>query len=95
MHLVLEPSTVDPTTKSAQLAAVRVRPGQRVSVGAPVADLLVGRLGYPHLHFMMQRNNANVCAYAQSSEAAKRTIEAIARYPTSNVPGGQICVGKS
>jgi len=95
VYIVLEPSTVDPTTKATQLAAVRVRPGQRVSVGTPVADLLVGTLGYPHLHFMIQRNNQDVCAYAQSSEAAKRTIESIARYSTSNVPGGQICVGQS
>ena len=95
VYLVLEPSTVNPSTKATQLAAVRVRTGQRVSVGTPVADLLVGTLGYPHLHFMVQRNHSNVCAYAQSSESAKRTIEAIARYPTSSVPGGQICVGPS
>jgi hypothetical protein len=95
VNLVIEPSTTDPALKNAQLAAVRVRAGQNVSVGSPVADLLVGTLGYPHLHYMVERGNVDVCAYAHSSEAAKRTIEAIARYPNSTVPGGQVCVGQS
>jgi hypothetical protein len=94
VNLVLEPSSADPALKAAQLAAVRVRAGQAVSAGTPVADLLVGTLGYPHLHYMVERGNANVCAYAHSSEAAKRTIEAIARYPNGNVPGGQVCAGQ-
>ena len=94
VDLVLEPSTSDPTLKAAQLAAVRVHEGQTVSVGTPVAELLVGTLGYPHLHYMVERGTSIVCAYAHSSEAAKRTIEAIARYPNSTVPGGQICVGQ-
>ena len=95
VDLVLEPSTSDPALKAAQLAAVRVHEGQTVSAGTPVADLLVGTLGYPHLHYMVERGTSTVCAYAHSSEAAKRTIEAIARYPNSTVPGGQICVGQT
>ncbi|MBI5439652.1 MAG: M23 family metallopeptidase [Deltaproteobacteria bacterium] len=94
VSLVFEPSTSDPGLKAAQLAAIRVREGQVVAVGTPVADLLVGTLGYPHLHYMIWRNNADVCGYAHSSEGAKRIIETVARYPRSNVPGGRICVGQ-
>jgi hypothetical protein len=93
VDLNLEPSTADPAMKAAQLAAVRVHEGETVAVGTPLAELLVGTLGYPHLHYMVERGRGNVCAYAHSSEAAKRTIEAIARLPNSTVPGGQICVG--
>jgi hypothetical protein len=93
VDLNLEPSTADPAMKAAQLAAVLVHEGETVSVGTPLADLLVGPLGYPHLHYMVERGRGNVCAYAHSSQAAKRTIEAIARLPNSTVPGGQICVG--
>ena len=94
VYLVLEPSSTDTATKAAQLAAVRVQPGQQVGVGTQVADLLVGTLGYPSLHYMVIRGNVNVCAYSHSSEAAKRTIETIAHLPNGNVPGGQICVGQ-
>ena len=93
VNLVLEPGTADPALKAAQLAAVRVRAGQTLTIGSPVADLLVGSLGYTHLHYMVERGNANVCAYAHSSEAAKRTFEKFIVYPSSNVPGGQVCVG--
>ena len=94
VNLVLEPSTADPALKVAQLAAVRVQVGQIVSVGTPMANLLVGTLGYPHLHYMAERGNINVCVYPYSSESAKRMLEAIKGYPNSNVPGGQICVGQ-
>ncbi len=95
IDLVLEPGTVDPALKAAQLAGVRVQTGQTVSIGTPVADLFVGSLGYTHLHFMVERGNTNVCAYAHSSESAKRTIESFIALPNSTVPGGQICVGPS
>jgi hypothetical protein len=94
VDLVLEPGTADPALKAAQIAAVRVQAGQVVSAGSAVADLLIGTLGYPHLHYMVERGTANVCAYAHSSESAKRTIESFIAYPNSNVPGGQICVGQ-
>ena len=92
VNLVLS-RTAHPALKAAQLAAVRVRAGQTLTIGSPVADLLVGSLGYTHLHYMVARGNANVCAYAHSSEAAKRTFERFIAYPNSNVPGGQVCVG--
>jgi murein DD-endopeptidase MepM/ murein hydrolase activator NlpD len=95
VSLALEPSTVDPALKSAQRAAVLVEVGQEVAAGTPVADLLVGSLGYPHLHYMVMRGSTRVCAYAHSSEAARRTMEAIAALPGSTVPGGQICVVES
>ena len=94
VDLVLEPGTVDPALKAAQLAAVRVQVGQTVSVGTPVVDLFVGSLGYPHLHYMVERGRSTVCAYANSSESAKRTIESFVTMLNSNVPGGQICVGQ-
>lgn len=94
VNLVLEPGTADPALKSAQRAAVLVTQGQTVAAGTPVADLMVGTLGYPHLHHMVERNRQTVCAYAHSSEAARRMFQDIARLPNSNVPGGNICYGQ-
>jgi len=93
--LVLEPGTTDPAFKSAQLAAVRVSPGQNVSVGTHVADLLVGTLGYPHLHYMVSRGNQNVCAYKYSSGVAKSIFDEIAATrPNNYLPDGNICYGQ-
>ena len=94
VHLVLEPGTVDPTLKTAQLAAVLVSVGQDVEVGAPVADLMVGMLGYPHLHYMVEHNGEAVCAYAHSSEAAQETFVSLSNLPGSNLPDGNICYGQ-
>lgn len=93
VHLVLEPGTADPNLKAAQMANVLVTAGREVSVGTPVANLLVGTSGYPHLHYMLFRNDAAVCAYEHSSDAAKRIFERIARLPGGNLPGGNICSG--
>jgi murein DD-endopeptidase MepM/ murein hydrolase activator NlpD len=92
VNLILEPGTADPATRTAQRAAVLVDRGDEVGAGDPIADLLVGNLGYPHLHYMVMKGNAAVCAYANSSEAAKRVFETIAAKPGSSVPGGRICV---
>lgn len=90
--LALEPDTADPALKARQLAAVKVRVGQEVAVGTPVADLFVGSADYPHLHYMVMRGRSNVCAYDHSSAVARGIIETIASYPDGNVPGGRICV---
>jgi hypothetical protein len=95
VNLCLEPGTTDPALKSAQLAAVRVSPGQDVSVGTHVADLLVGTLGYPTLHYMVSRGDQNVCAYKYSSGVAKSTFDEIAATrPNNYLPDGNICYGQ-
>lgn len=93
VHLVLEPGTAAPDLKAAQIANVLVAKGSEVVVGTPVANLLVGTLGYPHLHYMLFKSGAAVCAYEHSSEAAKRIFERIARLSGSNLPDGNICYG--
>jgi len=95
VNLCLEPGTTDPALKSAQLAAVRVSPGQDVSVGTHVADLLVGTLGYPHLHYMVMRGDQNVCPYKYSSGVAKSIFDEIAATrPNNYLPDGNICYGQ-
>ncbi|HVP13545.1 MAG TPA: M23 family metallopeptidase [Phycisphaerae bacterium] len=94
VHLVLEPSTADQAMRTAQLAAILVSEGQDVAVGTPVADLLVGTLGYPHLHYMVERNGEMVCAYAYSSDAARAVFVGLASLPGSSLPDGNICYGQ-
>jgi hypothetical protein len=93
VSLVLEPGDDDPAIKAAQLAAILVSEGQELAVGAPVADLVVGSLGYPHLHYMVHREGEAVCAYAHSSDAAKATFVGLAGLPDSSLPDGNICYG--
>lgn len=94
VSLVLEPSTVDPAVRTAQLAAFLLREGDEVAVGTPVADLLVGTLGYPHLHYMVEHDGEAVCAYAHSSDAARAVFEGLAALPGSSLPDGNICYGQ-
>lgn len=94
VDLVLEPSAADPALRSAQLGAILVSEGEEVNVGTPVADLLVGPLGYPHLHYMVEHNGQAVCAYAHSSDAAKAVFHNLASLPGSNLPDGNICYGQ-
>ncbi len=94
VHLVLEPSTIDADVRAAQSQAVFVTQGEAVDVGTPIADLLVGTLGYPHLHYMIERNDAAVCAYEHSSAAARQTFEDLSELPGSNLPDGNICYGQ-
>lgn len=92
VSLVLEPGTSDPETKTAQRNAMLLAERQTVAPGDPVADLLVGELGHPHLHFMVRRGNATVCAYAHSSSQAQGIFEEIVRsHPNSYLPNGRIC----
>ncbi|HOW96514.1 MAG TPA: hypothetical protein P5567_03070 [Kiritimatiellia bacterium] len=94
VSLVLEPSTADPVVKTNQLNAVHVSEGQGVGVGTPVADLIVGALGYPHLHYMVMRGDEFVCPYGYSSPAAQAIFESLAGLPGSSLPDGNICYGE-
>jgi murein DD-endopeptidase MepM/ murein hydrolase activator NlpD len=94
VYLVLEPSTTDSVTKANQLAAIHVIEGDDVDVGTPIAELLVGNLGYPHLHYMVMRDGDLVCAYGYSSPAAQAIFETLAQIPESNLPDGNICYGQ-
>lgn len=95
LSLVLEPSTTDTALKDAQRAAIKVKVGQVISTGDVITDLLVGDLGYPHLHFMLTENGKEVCPYSNSSDAAKRIFETIvSRGINNNLPDGNICYGE-
>jgi hypothetical protein len=59
-----------------------------------VADLLVGTLGYPHVHYMVELDGEAVCAYAHSSDVARATFEMVAALPGSSLPDGNICYGQ-
>jgi len=93
VNLVLEPSTIDSAIRAEQLSAIMVSEGQEVAVGTPIADLLVGTLGYPHLHYMVLQNGEPVCAYAQSSATATAVFDGLAQLPASNLSDGNICYG--
>jgi murein DD-endopeptidase MepM/ murein hydrolase activator NlpD len=94
VNMVLEPGSADADTQAAQLAAISVREGQQIEVGAPIADLLVGPLGYPHLHYMVSSNDVAVCPYTQSSDAARAIFTTLAALPRSSLPDGNICYGE-
>ena len=90
---LVEPSTADPAMKTAQLNAIHVTEGHAVGPGTPVADLLVGSLGYPHLHYMIMRGPDSVCPYGYSSPAAQAILEGSClrgRY----TPDGNLCYGE-
>ena len=93
VNLVLEPSTVDPALRTAQESAILVNENQELAVGTPVADLLVGTLGYPHLHYMVLRSGQAVCAHEHSSDAARAVFESLTGSPGSSLPDGNICFG--
>lgn len=88
--MVIEPSTLDEQLKANQIAAVQVVVGQSVATGDEITDLLIGDLGYPHLHFMLERDGNVVCAYKFSSDSAKALFEAIPKVSQSD---GFICYG--
>jgi hypothetical protein len=94
VSLVFEPS-FDPTLlgyealKTAQINAIKVKVGDSVEPGSPIGELLVGSLGYPHLHYMVQRDGSPVCAYQYSSTAAQAIFDPIAKTGESS---GSICI---
>lgn len=93
--LVIEPGTSDEWLKAAQLNSVLVREDETVSKGQPVADLLVGEHGYPHLHYMILQNDRAVCAYPVSSANARQIFDQIVRTrPGNTLPDGNICYGE-
>lgn len=94
VNLVLEPSTADPDLRTAQLNAILVSEGEDVVVGTHVADLLIGTLGYPHLHYLVEHLGQIVCAYPNSSAAAQAVFDDLAALPGSNLPDGNICYGE-
>jgi len=83
--LVFEPGTANEGTKAAQMSAMKVQAGQLVEIGQEIGDLIVGELGYPHLHYMPMRNGQAVCAYSYSSDAAKRIFDDIATRSSSAI----------
>lgn len=89
--LVLEPGTNDNAVISAQIEAVEVTTDQTVNLGDEIADLLIGDLGYPHLHYMLLRNGEDVCAYKYSLESAKQIFE---DFPKTDISDGYICYGE-
>lgn len=94
VNLVFEPSTVDAGVKAAQQAAIDVVVGQEVRLGDRIGDLLVGTLGYPHLHYMVLMNDVPVCAHAHSSAAAQLVFEELRDTRVgNNLPDGNICFG--
>ena len=76
---------MDPALEAAQIAAIHVAAGQVVELGQPVGTLLVGDLGYPHLHFMLLRDDVPTCAYTYSSATARGIFEAIAARSASEI----------
>ncbi len=75
------------------MAAIQVSEGPEAAVGTPVTDLMIGTLGYPHLHYMVEHNGATVCAYAHSSDAGKAAFAGLSGLPGSSLPDGNICSG--
>ncbi len=77
VFLVVEPGTADSETKSNQIDALQVEEDQIVEQEEVIGELLVGELGYPHLHFMMYKDDECVCAYSYASSAAKQIFDEI------------------
>jgi len=95
VSLVIEPGTNDEQIIDNQINAVHVTIDQEVKPGDDIADLLVGDLGYPHLHYMVIKNEEAICAYQYSSLTAKQIFEDIADTRiNNNLPDGNICYGQ-
>ena len=92
LFLVVEPGTANSDTKSYQLDALQVEENQIVTKGEVIGELLVGELGYPHLHFMMYKDDECVCAYSYASSAAKQIFdEIIAERENNSFFNGNVC----
>jgi murein DD-endopeptidase MepM/ murein hydrolase activator NlpD len=78
VNFVIEPSTTSTTTKNQQQASLSVAVDQTVTVGDRIGYLIVGELGYPHLHYMLSVDNQTVCAHHHSTTAAQATFNTIA-----------------
>ena len=92
VFLVIEPGTVDDILRSDQMDALLVKEGQIIERGEVIGNLLVGELGYPHLHLMMNEGDKCVCAYLYSSPTAKQIFdEIIANRESNTLNNGNIC----
>jgi len=92
--LVIEPGTTDEWVKTSQRNAVLVQEGDTVYKSQYITDLLVGEQGYPHLHYMILRDDVPVCAYLYSSTIARQMFENIRLTRSdNNLPDGNICYG--
>jgi hypothetical protein len=96
VYLVFEPSTTSSATKAQQTAAITVKTGDTVAVGTVIGTLLVGELGYTHLHYWLEdAAQGPVCAYSYSSGAARTIFETLRNTRTNNsLPDGKICYGQ-
>jgi len=96
VSLVFEPGTTSGTLKTQQIAALRVKKGDRVAVGTVIGTLLVGEQGYTHIHYMLSDRTGKhpLCVYAYSSTAARTIFNTLKNTLTNNfLPDGNICYG--
>ena len=78
-----------------QLEALRVVEGQVVHTGDTLGDLLVGRLGYPHIHLLLNINRRDYCPYNYSSVQAKEIYDMIVEEREASLYCGEICCEES
>lgn len=78
-----------------QIEAIKVVTGQVVHTGDTLGDLLVGRLGYPHIHLLLNINRRNYCPYDYSSILAKSIYDRIVENREANLYCGEICCEES
>ncbi len=78
-----------------QIEAIKVIPGQVVHTGDTLGDLLIGRLGYPHIHLLLNINRRNYCPYNYSSIRAKNIYDMIVEEREANLYCGEICCEES
>jgi hypothetical protein len=78
-----------------QREALRVETGQVVHAGDTLGDLLIGRLGYPHIHIMLNINRRDYCPYNYSSVRAKNIYDMIVEEREASLFCGEICCEES
>ena len=97
VSLGFEPGTTSADLKAQQIAAIRVKKGDRVQAGTVIGTLLVGEQGYTHIHYSLQDGAGHdpVCPYIYSSTAARAIFETLKNTRTDNyLPDGRICYGQ-
>jgi len=97
VSLGFEPGTTSAVLKAQQIAAIRVKKGDRVQVGTVIGTLLVGEQGYTHIHYSLQDGAGHnaICPYIHSSAAARAIFETLKNtLPNNHLPDGRICYGQ-